>query len=65
MRVSFRPLCLPDEDDLTLDLVEERIGTAVGWGVDKVYYKDAKCEIIEGEADESSMPTTLKKIDLK
>ena len=66
MRVHmFRPLCLPDDDDLTLDLVEERTGTVVGWGLDTVYYRDNDCDIIEGETDNSSLPTTLKKINLK
>ena len=66
MRVDmFRPLCLPDDDDLTLDLVKERTGTVVGWGLDTVYYRDNDCDIIEGETDNSNLPATLKKIDLK
>ena len=70
MRVDmFRPLCLPDDDDLTLDLVEERTGTVVGWGLDTVYYRDwsesGGCEIVQGEIDKSSLPTKLKYIDLK
>ena len=63
--VMFRPLCLPDEDDLTLDLPAERTGTAVGWGLDTVFYKHTICDYVKGETDSSSLPTKLKKIELK
>ena len=66
MRVDmFRPLCLPDDDDLTLDLVEERTGTVVGWGLDTVFYKETRCDFIKGESDSSSRVTKLNKIELK
>ena len=61
----FRPLCLPDEDDLTLDLPAERTGTAVGWGLDTVFYKETSCDYVKGESDSSSRVTKLKKIELK
>ena len=61
----FRPLCLPDEDDLTLDLPAERTGTAVGWGLDTVFYKDTSCDYVIGETRSYSLPTKLKKIELK
>ena len=63
--VIFRPLCLPDDDDLTLDLPAERTGTAVGWGLTAVFYRDTTCDYIEGVSDSNSLPTTLKKIELK
>ena len=66
MRDLFRPLCLPDDDDLTLDLsAVERTGTAVGWGLDTVFYKETRCDYIKGETDSSSLPTKLKKIELE
>ena len=65
MRVVFRPLCLPDEDDLTVDLPAERTGTVVGWGMDTVFYKETKCGFTEGVIDTSSPPSKLKKIELK
>ena len=63
----FRPLCLPDDDDLTLDLsAVERTGTAVGWGLDIVFYKHTACDYVKGlVSDSSSLPTKLKKIELK
>ena len=63
--VMFRPLCLPDDDDLTLDLPTERTGTAVGWGLDSVFYRDTTCEYIEGLSNSNSLPTKLKKIELE
>ena len=61
----FRPLCLPDDDDLTLDLSAERTGTVVGWGLDTVFYKETRCDFVKGETDSSSLPTKLKKIELE
>ena len=61
----FRPLCLPDENDLTLDLPAERTGTAVGWGLDTVLYRKTSCDYFKGESDSSTLPTKLKKIELK
>ena len=61
----FRPLCLPDEYDLNLDLPVERTGTVVGWGLDTVFYKETRCDYVKGESDSSSLPTTLKKAELK
>ena len=61
----IRPLCLPDSDDLTLDLPAERTGTAVGWGLDIVFYKETRCDVVKGESDSSKLPTKLKKIELK
>ena len=63
--VMFRPLCLPDDDDLTLDLSAERTGTVVGWGLDTVFYKETRCDFVKGETDSSSLPTKLKKIELE
>ena len=63
--VMFRPLCLPDEDDLTLDLPAERTGTAVGWGLDTVFYKPTTCDYVKGEIYSNSLPTKLKKIELE
>ena len=64
--VMCRPLCLPDDDDLTLDLPAERTGTAVGWGLDTVFYKDTSCDYVKGLVSDSySLPTKLKKIELK
>ena len=60
-----RPLCLPEEDDLTLNLPAERTGTAVGWGVDTVFYEHTACDYVKGESDPGSLPTNLKKIKLK
>ena len=61
----IRPLCLPDSDDLTLDLPAERTGTAVGWGLDIVFYKETRCDFVIGESDSSKLPTKLKKIELQ
>ena len=61
----FRPLCLPDDDDLTLDLPAERTGTAVGWGLDNVFYKETRCDYVKGESDSGSRVTKLNKIELK
>ena len=61
----FRPLCLPDEDDLTVDLPAERTGTAVGWGLDTVFYKETRCDYVKGETDSNSLSSKLKKIELK
>ena len=63
--VMFRPLCLPDEDDLTVDLPAERNGTAVGWGLDTVSHEDIGCDYIKGDPNFDSSPTKLKKIKLK
>ena len=64
--VMFRPLCLPDEDDLTLDLPAERTGTAVGWGLNTVFYKETRCDFVKGLVSHSySLPTKLKKIELE
>ena len=64
--VMFRPLCLPDDDDLTLDLpAMKRTGTAVGWGLDTVFYKHTACNYVKGVSDFNSLPNKLKKIDLK
>ena len=63
--VMSRPLCLPDDDDLTLDLAAERTGTAVGWGLDSVFYRDTACDYVKGESHSSSLSTKLKKIELK
>ena len=63
--VMFRPLCLPDDDDLTLDLSAERTGTTVGWGLDTVFYRDTMCDYVKGVSDPSSLQPKLKKIDLK
>ena len=63
--VMFRPLCLPDDEDLTLDLPAERTGTTVGWGLDIVFYKDTRCDFVKGEPDFSHRPTKLKKIELE
>ena len=65
MRDMFRPLCLPDSDDLTLDLAAERIGTAVGWGLTNVFHKHTMCDYREGVSDPNSLPSKLKKIELK
>ena len=61
----FRPLCLPDDDDLTLDLPTERTGTTVGWGLDIVFYKETRCDYVIGESDSSRLPTKLNKIELE
>ena len=63
--VMFRPLCLPDDDDLTLDLPTERTGTTVGWGLDIVFYKETRCDYVKGESDSSRLPTKLNKIELE
>ena len=63
--VMFRPLCLPDEDDLTLNLPAKRTGTAVGWGLDTVLYRKTSCDYFKGESDSSTRPTKLKKIELE
>ena len=65
MRVMFRPLCLPDDDDLTLDLPAKRTGTAVGWGLTTVFYKNTACDYVKGDSNPNSLPTKLKKIELK
>ena len=59
----FRPACLPDEDDLTLDF-SNRTGTLVGWGAQTVTYRDTKCDYTRGIPD-YSLSTKQKKIDLK
>ena len=62
----FRPLCLPDDDDLTLDLPAERNGIAVGWGFDTIDYRNTTCDYIEGvPKSTNSFPTKLKKIELE
>ena len=61
----LRPLCLPDDDDLTLDLPEEGRGMAVGWGLDTAFYRDTTCNYVKGVSDPNSLSTTLKKIELK
>ena len=59
-------MCLPDDDDLTVDLpAENRTGTVVGWGFDTVFYKETQCGYKEGLFDTSSLPSKLKEIDLK
>ena len=63
--VMFRPLCLPDDDDLPLDLPTERTGTTVGWGLDIVFYKETECDYIKGKSDPSRLPTKPKKIELE
>ena len=62
-----RPLCLPDDDDLTVDLPAERIGTAMGWGLQKIErYKNTGCNFVQGVvSDTDSLPSKLKKIELK
>ena len=63
--VMSRPLCLPDDDDLTLELPAERTGTAVGWGVDTVFYEHTACDYVKGMSDPNSIQAKLKKIELK
>ena len=65
MRIMFRPLCLPDEDDLTLDLPAERTGTALGLGLETVLYEHTSCDYVQGVSVDNSFPSKLKKIKLK
>ena len=48
-----------------MDLQAERTGTAVGWGLDTVFYRDTMCDYVKGVSDRNSLQPKLKKIDLK
>ena len=66
MRFIFtkRPICLPDEEDLALDLTRQT-GTAVGWGLQAVLYEPTTCDYVQGVADPASQSTKPKKLHLE
>ena len=60
----FRPICLPSDDDLDIELTD-KIATAIGWGRDSVIYKETTCGYTEGVPLNKDPPSQLKKITLK
>ena len=60
----FRPICLPSPDDLDLEL-NNRTGTAIGWGRESVIYEETTCGYTKGVPDSNDPPSQLKKIKLK
>ena len=58
----IRPVCLPDTEDLQLDLTE-RDGVVAGWGVTEVDYVATDCDYTRGEYVTGSSSDVLKKIE--
>ena len=58
----FRPICLGDEEDLSLNLTE-RTGVVAGWGATEVSYSDTLCGYIKGVTDPDSGTNVLKKVE--
>ena len=60
----FRPICLPSDDDLKLELTDKP-ATAIGWGLDSDIYEETTCGYAKGLPDYENPPSQLKKIKLK
>ena len=58
----IRPVCLPDTEDLQLDLTE-RDGVVAGWGVTEVDYVTTDCDYTRGNYVAGSSSDVLKKIE--
>ena len=59
----FSPLCLPDEEDLKMDLTKKS-GVAAGWGATNVtYFQEKTCVFTKGVTDADSGSDVLKKVD--
>ena len=58
----IRPVCLPDTEDLQLDLTE-RDGVVAGWGVTEVDYVTRDCDYTRGDVVQGSSSDVLKKIE--
>ena len=57
----FRPICLAEIDDLSLDLAE-RAGAVAGWGVTEVDYAHTQCGYSKGITKPDSISRVLKKL---
>ena len=57
----FRPICLGEEEDLSLNLVE-RTGAVAGWGVTEVDYAHTQCGYSQGITKPDSISRVLKKL---
>ena len=62
----LRPVCLPDDEDIEMDLTN-KFGIATGWGATALqrYRSDSRCDYHFGIQDPSHRPTKLKKLNLK
>ena len=58
----FRPICLADAEDLSLDL-NERTGVVAGWGATEVSYIDTLCGYKRGKTKPNSLSNKLKKLE--
>ena len=58
----FRPICLADAEDLSLELTE-RTGVVAGWGATEVSYIDTLCGFTEGINIPTSLANKLKKLE--
>ena len=58
----FRPICLGEGEDLSLDLTE-RSGVVAGWGATEVSYSQTQCGYSEGVTNTNSASNVLKKVE--
>ena len=58
------PLCLPDLDDLEIDLTKIS-GLTAGWGATDIDYQPTTCDWTKGETDPDSVSDYLKKISVR
>ena len=56
-----RPICLGEEDDLSLNLAD-RNGVVAGWGTTEVDYLNTQCGYKRGIANPDSVSRKLKKL---
>ena len=58
----IRPICLGDDEDLSLSL-SERTGVVAGWGATEVSYAHTICGYTKGVTDLDSASSVLKKVE--
>ena len=58
----YSPLCLPDDDDLLMDLTKKS-GVTAGWGATAVKFQENQCGWTYGMVVPGSGANVLKKIE--
>ena len=58
----FRPICLGDADDLSLNLAQRK-GVVGGWGATEVSYTNTLCGFKKGITVSTSLSNKLKKLE--
>ena len=61
LREFSRPVCLGEEEDLSLNL-DKRSGAVAGWGTTEVDYTYTQCGYKKGVTRPGSLSTVLKKL---